>query len=132
MIGCKPSRTPVETSAKLTATGPPVADPTLYRSLAGALQYLTFTRPDISYAFQQICLFMHDPHEAHFSALRRIIRYVQGTLDLGLQLFASSTTSLVAYYDTDWAGCPTTHRSTSEYCVFMGNNLLSWSSKRQL
>ncbi|XP_071708089.1 uncharacterized mitochondrial protein AtMg00810-like [Rutidosis leptorrhynchoides] len=130
MITCKPCRTPVESGAKLTAHGPPVLDPTLYRSLAGALQYLTFTRPDITYAVQRICLFMHDPREQHFQALKRIIRYVQGTTDLGLQLFASSPSSLVAYSDADWAGCPITRRSTSGYCVFLGNNMLSWSSKR--
>ncbi|GJV21029.1 ribonuclease H-like domain-containing protein [Tanacetum coccineum] len=111
--------------------GTPVVDPTLYRSLAGSLQYLTFTRPDITYAVQQVCLYMHDPREPHFSALKRILRYVQGTLDYGLQLFSSTTDSLIAYSDADWAGCPTTRRSTSGYCVFLGNNLLSWSSKRQ-
>ncbi|GJW11582.1 ribonuclease H-like domain-containing protein [Tanacetum coccineum] len=98
-IGCNPSRTPVDTESKLGDDGDPVADPTVYKSLAGSLQYLTFTRPDISYVVQQ--------------------------------LFSSSTTSLVAYSDVDWAGCPTTRRSTSGYCVFLGNNLLSWSSKRQ-
>ncbi|GKD56091.1 ribonuclease H-like domain-containing protein [Tanacetum coccineum] len=100
------------------------------RSLAGALQYLTFTRPDISYAVQQVCLFMHDPREPHLSALKRILRYVRDTLSYGLQLYSSTTSSLVAYSDADWAGCPTTRRSTSGYCVFLGNNLLSWSSKR--
>ncbi|GJX15168.1 ribonuclease H-like domain-containing protein [Tanacetum coccineum] len=97
----------------------------------GSLQYLTFTRPDISYAVQQVCLHMHDPREPHFSALKQILRYVHGTLDYGLQLFSSSTTDLVAYSDADWASCPTTRRSTSGQCVFLGNNLLSWSSKRQ-
>nr|GEV12655.1 ribonuclease H-like domain-containing protein [Tanacetum cinerariifolium] len=78
-----------------------------------------------------VCLYMHDPREPHFSALKRILRYVQGTLDYGLQLFSSTTDSLIAYSDADWAGCPTTRRSTSGYCVFLGNNLLSWSSKLQ-
>ncbi|GJX03019.1 ribonuclease H-like domain-containing protein [Tanacetum coccineum] len=131
MVGCNSSRTPVDTESKLGDGGTPVVDPTLYRSLAGSLQYLTFTRPDITYAVQQVCLYMHDPREPHFSALKQILRYVQGTLDYGLQLFSSTTDSLIAYSDADWAGCPTTRWSTSGYCVFLGNNLLSWSFKRQ-
>ncbi|GJR79301.1 ribonuclease H-like domain-containing protein [Tanacetum coccineum] len=131
MVTCNPSRTPVDTESKLGPEGAPVQDPTLYRSLAGGLQYLTFTRPDLSYAVQQICLYMHVPREPHLAALKRILRYVQGTLDLGLHLYSSSTTSLVSYTDADWAGCPSTRRSTSGYCVFLGDNLLSWSAKRQ-
>ncbi|GJW57863.1 ribonuclease H-like domain-containing protein [Tanacetum coccineum] len=131
MANCNPCQTHVDTESKLGNDGDPVSDPALYRSLACSLQYLTFTRPDISYAVQQVCLHMHNPREPHFSALKRISRYVRGTLDYGLQLFSSSTTSLVAYSDADWAGCPTTRRSTSGYCVFLGNNLLSWSAKRQ-
>ncbi|XP_019056430.1 PREDICTED: uncharacterized protein LOC109116087 [Tarenaya hassleriana] len=74
---CSPCLTPADTKSKLSAeVGEPVADPTLYRSLAGALQYLTFTRPDISYVVQQICLFMHDPREPHFNALKRILSLI--------------------------------------------------------
>ncbi|GKC29379.1 ribonuclease H-like domain-containing protein, partial [Tanacetum coccineum] len=80
---------------------------------------------------QQVCLYMHDPREPHFAALKRILRYVQGTLELGLHLYASATTSLVGYTDADWAGCPSTRRSTFDYCVFLGENLLSRTAKRQ-
>ncbi|GJU60121.1 ribonuclease H-like domain-containing protein [Tanacetum coccineum] len=131
MVNCNPSRTPVDTESKLGDTSDTVSDLTLYRSLAGSLQYLTFTRPNISYVVSQVCLYMHDPREPHFSALKRILRYVRGTLDYSLQLFSYCTIELVAYSDADWIGCPTTRRSTSGYCIFLGNNLLIWSSKRQ-
>ncbi|GKA10723.1 ribonuclease H-like domain-containing protein [Tanacetum coccineum] len=131
MVNYNPNRTLVNSESKLGDDGDPVYDLTLYRSLASSLQYITFTRPDISYAVQQVCLYMHDHREPHFSALKRILRYVRGTLDYGLQLFSSSTTYLVTYSEADWASCPTTRRSTSGYCVFLGNNLLSLSFKRQ-
>nr|GEU62586.1 ribonuclease H-like domain-containing protein [Tanacetum cinerariifolium] len=131
IVNCNSSWTPVDSESKLGVDGDPISDPTLYRSLAGSLQYLTFTRPNISYAVQQVCLYMHDPREPHFSALKRVLRYVRGTLDYALHLFFSSTIDLVVYLDADWAGCPTTRRSTSGYCVFFGNNLISWSAKRQ-
>ncbi|GJZ08402.1 ribonuclease H-like domain-containing protein [Tanacetum coccineum] len=107
MVNYNPSRIPIDTDFKLGPDGVPVQDPTLYSSLAGGLQ------------------------EPHFAALKHILRYVQGTLKLGLQLYVSATTSLVRYTDADWAGCPSTRRSTSGYCVFLGDNLLSWSAKRQ-
>ena len=132
MAECKPCSTPVDVNPKLSGTdGTPVTDPTDFRSLAGALQYLTFTRPDIAYAVQQVCLHMHDPREPHLAALKRILRYVRGTLHLGLLLRPSAQTELVVYSDADWAGCPDTRRSTSGYAVFLGDSLISWSSKRQ-
>ncbi|GJZ44895.1 ribonuclease H-like domain-containing protein [Tanacetum coccineum] len=126
MVNCNPSQTPIDTESKLWGDGDPVSDPTLYRSLAGSVQYLIFTRPDIFYAVQQVCLYMHDLREPHFNTLKWILRYIRDTLAYGLQLFSSSTIDLVAYSDADWAGCPTTRRSTLGYCVFLGNNLLSW------
>ncbi|KAK1430107.1 hypothetical protein QVD17_12618 [Tagetes erecta] len=132
MSSCKPVATPVDTNTKLGASvGDLFENVTLYRQLAGALQYLTFTRPDISYAVQQICIHMHAPRTSHFNALKRILRYLQGTIDFGLTLTKFGISSLLAYTDADWGGCPDTRRSTSGYCVYMGDNLLSWSSKRQ-
>jgi hypothetical protein len=128
----KPYATPIDTSAKLSGTsGAPVSDPSQYRSLAGALQYLTFTHPYISYAVQQVCLHMHDPRKPHLIALKRILWYLQGTPDFGLHFHHSATTVLIVYTDADWAGCLDTRRSTSGFAVFLGNNLVSWSSKCQ-
>ncbi|GJR51687.1 ribonuclease H-like domain-containing protein [Tanacetum coccineum] len=126
MLNCNPNHTPVDTESKHGPERTPISDLTLYRSLASGLQYVTFTRPNLSYVVQQIFLYMHDPWEPHLAALKRILRYVQGTLQFGLQLYASSGSSFVAYFDVDWAGCPGTCRSTSGYSVFMGENLLSW------
>jgi hypothetical protein len=102
MTACKSATTPVDRSPKLSASaGPPMSDPTEYRSLAGALQYLTFTRPDIAYVVQQVCLHMHDMREQHLAAIKRILRYVKGMLYHGLQLHLSSPASMVTYTNAD-------------------------------
>jgi len=74
---------------------------------------------------------MHDPREPHLSALKCILRYISGTLHMGLHVRPYAQDNLVVYSDADWAGCPDTRRSTSGYAVFLGDNLVSWSSKRQ-
>ncbi|KAJ9543905.1 hypothetical protein OSB04_023612 [Centaurea solstitialis] len=129
---CNPAPTPVDTNSKLSSNDGTLLDnPTEYRQLVGALPYLTIARPDISYAVQQVCMHMHAPRTSYMNALKRILRYVRGTITYGLTFHSSSTNSLVAYTDADWAECPDTRRSTSGYCIYLGDNLLSWSSKRQ-
>ncbi|KAK4356001.1 hypothetical protein RND71_024972 [Anisodus tanguticus] len=74
---------------------------------------------------------MHGPKKEHMWALKRILRYVKGTLQFGLHLYKTSVSRLSTYTDADWGGCLDTRRFTSGYCVFLGDNLISWSSKRQ-
>lgn len=102
MTSCKPCSTPVDTSSKLSAAvGAAVADPTAYRSMAGALQYLTFTRSDIAYAVQQICLHMHDPCEGHLNLVKRVLCYIKGTLRHDILLSASLPHKFTAYSDAN-------------------------------
>ena len=87
MIECKAAPTPVDTRAKLSSSdGAPVADPSEYRSLVGALQYITMTRPDMAYAVQQVCLHMHDPRDQHLALVKRVLRYLRGSTTHGLHL----------------------------------------------
>ena len=118
MLNYKPSETHVDLSAKLDSSGPPTADHTLYCSLDGVLKYLTFTRPDTSYAVQRICLFMHDPREPHFIALKCILCYIRGTTGHSLQFFSSPSCDIIAYSDADWAGYPVTHDLHSDIVSF--------------
>jgi hypothetical protein len=132
MLNCKPASTPVDTKAKVSAgEGELLQDQTFYRRNAGALQYMVLTRPDLAYAVQHACLHMHAPRDAHWNFVKRILRYVRGTTGHGVLLRASTSTTLTTYTDADWAGCPDTRRSTSGFCIFLGDALVSWSSKRQ-
>ncbi|PKU78407.1 Retrovirus-related Pol polyprotein from transposon TNT 1-94 [Dendrobium catenatum] len=106
------------------------SNPVLYRQLAGSLQYLTLTRPDIAFAVQQVCQHMHNPHQVHFEQLKRLLRYVNGTISYGLSLSRGSM-ELHCYADSDWAGDSTDRKSVSGYCNFIGNSLISWQVKKQ-
>ncbi|XP_039778621.1 uncharacterized mitochondrial protein AtMg00810-like [Panicum virgatum] len=132
MMNCTPASTSFDVKAKVSSTtGTPVHDPMLYRSSIGALQYLTLTRSDLTYAVQQACLHMHDPMDVHWILVKWILRYVRGTVTKGLQLRRSTLPMVVTYSDANWAGCPDTRRSMSGFCIFFGDSLVSWSSKRQ-
>ena len=85
MANCKPVATPADTKSKASSTdGKLIDDVMAYRSVAGALQYLTITRPDIAYAVQQVCLHMHEPRDVHQTMLKRVLRYVKGTTTLSI------------------------------------------------
>ncbi|CAH9141036.1 unnamed protein product [Cuscuta epithymum] len=129
----KPVRTPLATRTKLSLTdGDLLADPSEYRSMVGALKYLTMTRPDITFAVHLVSQFMHAPRTPHLLAVKRIFRYLQGSISHGLLLRPStSTPTIQAYSDADWAGCPDSSRSTSGFAIFLGPNLVSWKAKKQ-
>ncbi|XP_021834587.1 uncharacterized protein LOC110774362 [Prunus avium] len=131
MSSCRPCSTPSKPHTQvLQSEGTLLSDPSLYRSVVGALQYLTFTRPDLSYAVNSVCQYMTAPTEIHWLLVKRILRYIQGTLDHGLK-FSSGPWQLHAFSDADWAGDVNTRRSTTGFVVFLGPNPISWQSKKQ-
>ncbi|CAL1406747.1 unnamed protein product [Linum trigynum] len=109
----------------------PFHDPELYRTLVGKLIYLTTTMPDISYATQQVSQFMSNPSTVHYKAVERILRYLKSAPTTGLFYPSKGSFHLKAYTDSDWAACVDTHRSVSGYCVYLGDSIISWKSKKQ-
>lgn len=103
-------------------------NPTLYRSLVGNLIYLTIIRPDVANVVSE---FMQVPRHLHLVDLHRIIWYVKGTPNRGLFFPIDNALTLLAYADADWAWCPNTRKSTTSWCVFLGNALISWKCKKQ-
>ncbi|KAL0560587.1 hypothetical protein IC582_000996 [Cucumis melo] len=120
----------MSTSLDLYTIAPPFNDPSLYRRLVGSLQYLTFTRPDIAFSVNRVSQFMHKPTVIHFSAVKRILRYLHGTPTLGIK-FRKGSFSLQTFCDSDWAGDTSDQRSTSDFIAFLDSNPISWSSKKQ-
>ncbi|XP_047306227.1 uncharacterized mitochondrial protein AtMg00810-like [Impatiens glandulifera] len=128
----KPLNSPVSTSSSLSRyDGDSLSDPFLYRNIVGALQYLTLTRPELAFAVNRACQFMHGPTSTHWVAVKRILRYLRHTPHHGLVFRPSASLTLEAYSDADWAGCPDDRRSSTGYCIFLGNNLVSWNSKKK-
>ena len=105
------------------------SEPSYFRSLAGKLQYLTLTRPDLQFSVNYICQKMHMSSVSDFQLLKRILRYVKGTEDMGININKSAHSTLVCYSNSDWTGCQSTRKSTGGFCTFLGSNIISWSAK---
>ncbi|KAM1797964.1 hypothetical protein ACFX12_032087 [Malus domestica] len=132
METCKPTSTPSKPHAQfLEQEGAPLSDPSHYRSLVGALQYLTFTRPDLAQAVNMVCQFMTSPTDLHMHLVKRILRYLKGTLEYGLHYKKSLDFNLLAYSDSDWVADINTRRSITGFVIYLGDNPISWQSKKQ-
>lgn len=132
MEDCKPALFPLPRNLNLsTQNGPPLEDPEIYRRLIGKLLYLNMTRPDISFAVQQLSQFLQAPAQTHLSAALHVLKYLRGTINLGIFYSASNDLALTAYCDADWGSCPFSAKSLTGYAIFLGDSLISWKTKKQ-
>eukprot|EP00253_Pinus_taeda_P031054 PITA_31054 len=132
MEDCAPMSTPMTTNYKLSKDDDsPLVDATHYRSMIGALLYLTTTRPNIMQAVGMVGIFQSTPKQSHLLAIKRILRYLKGNSDFGLWYPKNSTLTVTAYNDADWAGSIDDWKSTSGNAFFLGDCLVSWLSKKQ-
>jgi len=133
MQNCRPVDSPMDPNLKLMADQRGIyPDPERYRRLVGKLIYLTTTRPNISFVVGVVSQFMQNPHVDHWNTVMHILKYVKKAPRHGLLYEDKDNTQVSGYCDADWAGCPIDRRSTSGYCVFIGVNVISWKSKKQI
>ncbi|XP_050890814.1 uncharacterized mitochondrial protein AtMg00810-like [Lathyrus oleraceus] len=132
MDACKDIATPMGLGTYLDQdeSGTPI-DITKYRGMIGSLLYLTASRPDIMFSVCLSAQFQASPKESHLSAVKRIMKYLKGTSNVGLWYPKGSICSVVGFSDADYAGCKTDRKSTSGTCHIFGNTLVSWSCKKQ-
>lgn len=133
MLDAKPVSTPLPITPKLTLrSGTLLANPQEYRSVVGSLQYLAFTRPDISFAVNRLSQFMHSPTTEHWQATKRVLRYLAGSHTSGIFLSWQSPLTLHGFSDVNWAGDTDDYVSKNAYVIYLGSNPVSWSSKKQI
>ena len=131
MVGAKSCATPMASALKLSQySGDPLSNPLEYRSIVGVLQYCTLTGPEIDFIVNQLCQVMHSPTTVHWSAVKRVLRCLKGSLHRGL-CFGKGSLILNAFCDSNWAEDVDDRRSTTGFAVFLGPCLISWSAKKQ-
>ncbi|XP_019195635.1 PREDICTED: uncharacterized protein LOC109189299 [Ipomoea nil] len=131
-LSCKPASTPMITGQRLDkGDGVALSDPGSYRQLVGRLLYLTATRPEISYAVQQLSQFVDVLTSTHMSAAHHVLRYIKRAPRQGIFYPKGDHMQLNVFSDSDWVTCSTTRKSITGFCVFLGKAFVSWRSKKQ-
>ncbi|XP_048446057.1 uncharacterized mitochondrial protein AtMg00810-like [Pyrus x bretschneideri] len=133
MLDCKPTFTPTDCKLRLNADGETMHDVSYCQWLVGKLIYLTITCPNITYAVSLANQFMHSPTVNHLHIVKRILRYLNGSIGQGIIMRNNKSTTISGYTDADWAGNALDRKSTTNYCTFLGGqgNLVTWKSKKQ-
>lgn len=132
MMTSTPLRLPWDAPISLTPDkGDSLPDPHCYQRLLGKLIYLTITRPDLSFPVHNLAQYIQRPTNVHMQAARRILRYLLTNPAQGILLASSIAAQLIAYCDSDWVSCLATRKSTSGYCVLLGDSPISWKTKKQ-
>ncbi|MED6160795.1 hypothetical protein PIB30_118207 [Stylosanthes scabra] len=132
MLDANPMPTPMISSLKLyQGDSKPCEDPRQYRSIVGALQYLTTTRPDLAYSVNKVSQFMHNSTLNQWKAVKRILRYVKGTVREGLVFTKNTNYRIFGFAYADWGADFDDRKSITGYCIYLGNNLVVWKCQKQ-
>jgi len=131
MLHTKPTITPLDIKLRLDSSSKPFPTFTTYQKIVGKFIYLTITRPDITFVVSLLSQYMHAPTSQHLDLMKRILRYLKGTISRGIVMTRNRHTNIIGYTDSDWTGNALDRRSTTGYCMFVGGNLVSWKNKKQ-
>jgi hypothetical protein len=130
MLHTKPAITPLDSKLRLDSSSKPFPTFTTYQIIVGKLIYLTITRSDIIFVVSLLSQYMHAPTTQYLDMMKRILRYLKGTISRGIIMTRNGHTDITGYTDSDWAGNALDRRSTTGYCMFVGGNLVFWKSKK--